>query len=110
MRYCKDCKFRRLVADLPECTSPKITENDYDVHFNNSDGDRLIYSNSENGRFYVEDHFGCVHFAPNDGVNFLYSTIQCDSISPNGIQCELPHAHGGYHWHSTGVRWSFSAK
>lgn len=60
--YCKDCKFRSQTdGNVPECTSPKIVEDNYDVTFNQS-GDRLVYSYSEDGRFYVEDYFGCVHF------------------------------------------------
>ena len=64
--YCKDCKFRRQKDSnylLPECTSGKIVEDGYYIKFNPT-GDRLVYSYSEGGTFYVEDNFGCVHFEP----------------------------------------------
>lgn len=67
--YCKDCFFRRqdrLGQRLFYCTSPKLVESSSssDEHVYDPQGDRLVYSYEENGLFYVEDHFGCVHFEP----------------------------------------------
>jgi hypothetical protein len=67
--YCKDCRFRNLPTTPgefhPYCTSEKIVENDNEITYR-SDGDRLVYSYSESGTFYVEDYFGCVHFERTD--------------------------------------------
>lgn len=30
-------------------------------------------------------------------TKFSYATVQCESVGPNGCQCVLPKAHGGYH-------------
>lgn len=59
--YCKDCKSRFTSEDDdPICISENLVEDEeYDPN-----GKRLIYSYPEDGRFYVEDYFGCVHFEP----------------------------------------------
>lgn len=65
--YCKDCKFRSIPSnldELPVCESPNLRE----LSMYEKDGDyqpesnRLLYQYEENGHFFVEDFFGCVHF------------------------------------------------
>ena len=61
--YCKDCKHKEIVDGKNTCTCKSITEDTewYNVkEINNSN--KLIYSYYEDGRFYVGDGFGCVHF------------------------------------------------
>lgn len=46
---------------------------------------------------------------PAKEVDFLYSTTQCDSISPVwGDHCILPHGHGGDHSSTIGT-WTFGS-
>lgn len=65
--YCKDCKHKKPQDGMnpAECTSDKLLEMSlYMKDPYRREGDRLLYSYEEGGRFYVEDYFGCVHFAP----------------------------------------------
>ena len=61
--YCKDCGYKEVIDCRNTCTCKSITEDTEwynDKEINNSN--KLIYSYYEDGRFYVGDNFGCVHF------------------------------------------------
>lgn len=61
--HCKDCKHKEVMDLRNTCTCKNITEDTEwynDKEINNSN--KLIYSYYEDGRFYVGDSFGCVHF------------------------------------------------
>ena len=61
--YCKDCKHKDIIDGKNTCICKSITEDTEwynDKEINNSN--KLIYSYYEDGRFYVGDGFGCVHF------------------------------------------------
>lgn len=61
--YCKYCKHKEVIDRRNTCACKSITEDTEwynDKEINNSD--KLIYSYYEDGRFYVGDNFGCVHF------------------------------------------------
>ena len=88
--YCKNCRFRQLPnksEERPYCSSDKLVEYDYEVTFE-SDGDRLIYSYSEGGRFYVEDNFGCVHFEPADSATWKDLIDQAESAQKRASAIE----------------------
>lgn len=76
--YCKDCKFRQVSeTDDPVCNSESIRE--LDTLYKES-GSRLLYSYPENGRFYVEDYFGCVHFEPLETATWKDLASQAESM------------------------------
>ena len=62
--YCKDCFFSSTISDTRRyCLKTKLrclTIKDIDIE---NDHDKLLYEYDENGKFYVGDNFGCVHFA-----------------------------------------------
>lgn len=81
--YCKDCKFRQVSeTDNPVCNSESIRE--LDTLYKES-GSRLLYSYPENGRFYVEDYFGCVHFEEKKDERVLYACGYKDSDGSYGM-------------------------
>ena len=61
--FCKDCFFSSTISDsLRYCLNTKIrclNINDIDLE---NDHNNLMYEYDENGKFYVGDYFGCVHF------------------------------------------------
>lgn len=62
--YCKDSFFSSTIGDpIRYCLKTKLRcmdINDIDIE---NDHDNLMYEYDENGKFYVGDNFGCVHFA-----------------------------------------------
>lgn len=62
--YCKLCRFRDKDS---VCHNKNLTEPEGSIEgVVKPGGHRLVYSYPENGRFYVEDYFGCVHFERNE--------------------------------------------
>ena len=69
--YCKDCFFSSTISDTRRyCLKTKLrclTIKDIDLE---NEHDNLMYEYDENGKFYVGDNFGCVHFAEKPEFRF----------------------------------------
>lgn len=61
MKKCGNCKFRSIDG---YCQSPYLQE-DFSCD-GSDDNDKLIYSYTEGGSFWVGPNFGCVHHAISD--------------------------------------------
>lgn len=86
--YCKDCKFRSEPGKHdfhPYCSNDKLTESDNSVPGFHSGGNRLLYSYSESGTFWVENYFGCVHFEEKKDERVLYACGYRDSDGSYGM-------------------------
>jgi hypothetical protein len=59
-RRCGTCRSRNADA---ECTNPKLREPKAGGFSTDPGNDELVYSYSEDGRFYVGELFGCVHYS-----------------------------------------------